>query len=75
MPIIKTQILTKNYLGQPDHELKPDVILRRKSLSSNLDLEDKWTEVKIMWELKESPKIIGALLLKSTIVLQDQYAY
>ena len=74
-------ILTRNYLGEPGHGLKPDVILRRKNLPSDLKLKDKWTEVEMMWELKTSPdevdkeKTIVALLLKATAVLQDQYAY
>ena len=74
-------ISTTNYLGEAGYGLKPDVILRRKNLPSNLELEDKWTEVEMMWELKSSSdevykdKTIGALLLKGTAVLQDQYAY
>ena len=77
----ENSISTTTSLGVPGHELKPDVILRRINLPSDLKLEDKWTEVEMMWELKSSPdevdkeKTIGALLLKGTAVLQDQYAY
>ena len=77
----KNSILTRNYLGEAGHGLKPDIILRRKNLPSNLKLEDKWTEVEMMWELRSSPaevdkeKTIRALLLKATALLQDQYAY
>ena len=74
-------ISTRSFLDEPGHELRPDVILRRRNLPSDLKLEDKWTEVEMMWELKESSDevnkegTIGALLLMGTAVLQDQYAY
>ena len=77
----QNSISTRISLGDPGHTLKPDVILRRRNLPSNLELKDKWAEVEMVWELKESPeevdkeKTIGALLLKGTAVLQDQYAY
>ena len=80
-PHHQNSISTRIHLGEPGNGLKPDVILRRKNLPRELKLKGKWTEVEMMWELKESSDevnketTIGAILLKGTPVLQDRYTY